>query len=257
MATPVYQGGTVVGVIGMMSFRTWRPITPRVRHLLEAVSLRLGHALERVRTVEDARRTLDGRLLALGLALEARDLEVAGHTERVVHLSQALGRQLGVGQEALDDLRRGAYLHDIGKLCVPDTILHKPGKLDAAEWVLMQSHAVRGHEIASRIPTLTRGALDLIRSHHERFDGSGYPDGLRAEKIPALARIFAVCDVYDALLNARPYKRAWTQREALNETRAQAGKQFDPMVVRGFIELVASLVLPDATAARSAKPAQG
>jgi putative nucleotidyltransferase with HDIG domain len=197
--------------------------------------------------MEEVRRTLHGGLLTLGLALEARDLEVAGHTERVVNLSQALGRQLGLDEAALDALRQGAYLHDIGKLCVPDTILHKPGKLDAAEWALMQSHAVRGHEIASRFPTLAGGALDVIRSHHERFDGAGYPDQLRSERIPNLARIFAVCDVYDALLSARPYKRAWTQCEALDEIRAQSGKHFDPAVVHCFIELVSSLVLSDVT----------
>jgi diguanylate cyclase (GGDEF)-like protein len=240
IATPVYQAGQVVGVIGMFNVRTWRPITPQVRHVLEAVALRLGHALERIKAMDEVRRTLHGGLLTLGLALEARDLEVAGHTERVVDLSQALGCQLGLGEAALDALRQGAYLHDIGKLCVPDTILHKPGKLNAEEWTIMQTHAVRGHEIASRFPTLDSGALDVIRAHHERFDGTGYPDGLRGKKIPMLARIFAVCDVYDALLSARPYKPAWTQREALEEIRAQSGKHFDPMVVSSFIELISS-----------------
>jgi diguanylate cyclase (GGDEF)-like protein len=252
IATPVYQAGQVVGVIGMFNVRTWRPITPQVRHVLEAVALRLGHALERIKAMDEVRRTLHGGLLTLGMALEARDLEVAGHTERVVDLSQALGRQLGLGEAALDALRQGAYLHDIGKLCVPDTILHKPGKLDAAEWVIMQTHAVRGHEIASRFPTLDCGALDVIRAHHERFDGSGYPEGLRGAQIPMLARIFAVCDVYDALLSARPYKPAWSQCEALEEIRAQSGKHFDPLVVSSFTELISRF--PASTGVHNSSP---
>jgi diguanylate cyclase (GGDEF)-like protein len=237
VAAPVFQSGVVFGVIGMINFHTWRPITPRVRHLLEAVSMRLGHALERVRVLEEIRGTLEGGLLTLGLALEARDLETKGHTERVVHLAETLGQQMGLSADSLEALRQGAYLHDIGKLSVPDSILLKPGRLDALEWKTMQGHVMQGHEIASRIPSLSNGALEVIRGHHERWDGTGYPDRHAGDEIPLLARIFAVCDVFDALQSARSYKQAWTRTQALEEICRQSGKQFDPTVVRAFIEL--------------------
>jgi diguanylate cyclase (GGDEF)-like protein len=240
VVTPVYQGSELVGLISLINTETWRPVTPRVRYLLEAVAMRLGHALERVRVLEDMRGTLEGGLFTLGLALEARDLETKGHTERVAGLSQALGVTLGLNPEALESLRQGAYLHDIGKLVVPDSVLNKPGKLDPSEWALMQSHSIRGYEIASRIPSLAKGALEVIHSHHERWDGTGYPDRRAGETIPLLARVFAVCDVYDALLSPRPYKRAWTPAEALDEICAQSGKHFDPAVVRAFLEVIPS-----------------
>jgi PAS domain S-box-containing protein len=178
--------------------------------------------------------TTEGSMLGLGVALEARDLETGGHTERVVKLSARLGRDLGLNDAALSELRQGAYLHDLGKLSVPDAVLLKPGRLDPDERALMQTHATHGHAIARRIPTLTSGALDVIRHHHERWDGAGYPDGLAGEEIPLLARIFAVCDVYDALTSERPYKRAWSDEDAVAELTAQRGRHFDARVVDRF-----------------------
>ena len=188
---------------------------------------------------EHLQATLQGGLLGLGVALEARDLETSGHTERVVALSTELGRALGLSAGGIRELQQGAYLHDLGKLMVPDAVLLKPGKLDAAEWQLMMAHATNGHAIAAKIPTLSSAALDVIRHHHERWDGSGYPDRLRGDDIPLLARIFTVADVYDALLSERPYKRAWTREEAVREIREQAGRQFDPAVVEAFTTLAA------------------
>lgn len=178
--------------------------------------------------------TLEGGLMGLGLALEARDLETSGHTQRVVALSGHLARTLGLDAREAPELRHGAYLHDIGKLTIPDAVLLKPGPLDADEWALMKTHAAAGYELALRIPGLTPGALQVIRHHHERWDGTGYPDGLAGEQIPLLARIFAVCDVYDALTSERPYKAAWTPERALAEVRAQRGRQFDPVVADAF-----------------------
>jgi len=190
--------------------------------------------------------TLEGSLLALGLALEARDLETSGHTQRVVDLSMHLARALGLSSAKTTALRHGAYLHDIGKLTIPDAVLLKPGPLDSGEGALMQTHASAGHEMALRMPALAPGALLVIRHHHERWDGTGYPDGLRGEAIPLLARIFAVCDVYDALTSRRPYKPAWTAPQALAELSAQRGKQFDPVIVNAFIEARAFSVNPSA-----------
>ncbi|WP_221090873.1 HD-GYP domain-containing protein [Deinococcus aquaedulcis] len=185
------------------------------------------------------RATLEGSLLGLGIALEARDLETSGHTLRVTQRSLAIGAALGLDAELLDALRHGASLHDLGKLTIPDAVLLKPGRLDAEEWALMQTHAQNGYEIASRMPTLPPEALNVIRHHHERWDGSGYPLGLSGEAIPLLARIFAVCDVYDALTHARPYKPAWSAQAALAELRAQRGRHFDPQLVDLFVALFA------------------
>jgi HD-GYP domain-containing protein (c-di-GMP phosphodiesterase class II) len=191
--------------------------------------------------LEEIRGTLEGGLLTLGLALEARDLETKGHTERVAHLTESLGNQLGLKSEMLEALCQGSYLHDIGKLCVPDSILLKLGRLDELEWQVMQSHVMLGYEIAARIPSLPNGALEVIRGHHERWDGTGYPNRGAGEEIPLLARIFAVCDVFDALQSERSYKRACTRNQALEEIRVQSGKQFDPLIVRVFLELNAVL----------------
>jgi|GEM_PF-2342365 len=240
--TPVRDAGYVVAVIALTSYRTWRSTPPEARRLLEAVALRLGHVLERQRVVEQVRRTLEGGLLGLGIALEARDLETTGHTQRVVQHSMTLGRALGLPAEQLESLRQGAYLHDIGKLAIPDAILLKPGQLTGAEWSIMQSHAERGHEMACRIGTLPPGALSVIRHHHERWDGTGYPAGLEGDAIPFLARIFAVCDVYDALTSARPYKQAWRDEDARAEIQRLSGVQFDPRIVRAFLAVLPPLV---------------
>jgi HD-GYP domain-containing protein (c-di-GMP phosphodiesterase class II) len=132
------------------------------------------------------------------------------------------------------------YCHDIGKLVIPDSVLLKPGRLDADEWAIMKTHSCKGGEIARSIPTLTSGAIDVIHHHHERWDGAGYPDGLSGEKIPLVARIISVCDVYDALTSVRPYKEAWSVQEAKAEIERQAGTQFDPRVVHAFLPLVES-----------------
>ncbi|UQN09350.1 HD domain-containing phosphohydrolase [Deinococcus sp. QL22] len=181
--------------------------------------------------------TLAASLLSLGLVLEARDLETSGHTQRVVALSAQLAQAFGLPVGEVEELKQGAYLHDIGKLTIPDAVLTKPASLDDDEWILMKKHAPAGHALASMMPTLSRQALLVIRHHHERWDGSGYPDGLAGEEIPLLARIFTVCDVYDALRSERPYKRAWTHEQAVAELLAEREKKFDPKVVATFIEL--------------------
>ena len=234
VVVPVRDKKGVTGAVGVFSYHRWRPITPRVRRAVEAVGLRLQHALERDHAVDEIRRTLENGLLAIGVALEARDLETAGHTERVVKMSEMLGEQLGVRGRAMDALRQGAYLHDMGKLAVPDAVLLKKGKLDAAEWAIMRAHSVIGFDLASRIPSLERAALDVIRHHHERWDGTGYPDRQSGSNITLAARIFAVCDVWDALTSERPYKKAWTESEALAEIKRLSGTHFDPEVVAAF-----------------------
>jgi putative two-component system response regulator len=152
-------------------------------------------------------------LFALAQAVEARDSYTGGHCKRLADYSVALGQALGLSEDELIALHRGGYLHDIGKVSVPDSIMFKPGPLDAAEWVIMRAHTTGGEEICKPMKTLAP-VLPIIRNHHERWDGTGYPDGLAGEEIPLLARILQTADVYDALTTARSYKKAHSQEEA-------------------------------------------
>lgn len=170
-------------------------------------------------------------------ALDLRDRETEDHTRRVTEMTLALARAIGMDEAELVHVRRGAILHDIGKMAVPDAILLKPGPLTEAEWVIMRRHPEYALQMLSPIAYL-RPALDIPYCHHERWDGSGYPRGLKGEAIPLAARLFAVADVFDALTSDRPYRPAWSRREALDYIRQQAGRQFDPKVVALFLQMM-------------------
>lgn len=171
------------------------------------------------------------------LALEMRDNETQGHSQRVTELVVELATSMGVDGTDLVNLKRGAVLHDIGKMGVPDRILHKPGKLSAEEWEIMKKHPVYGFQMLSNIDFL-QDACDIPLYHHERWDGKGYPEGLKGADIPLSARIFAIVDVWDAVTNERPYHAAWSKEEALTHIRTQDGRHFDPEVVKNFLALV-------------------
>jgi HD-GYP domain-containing protein (c-di-GMP phosphodiesterase class II) len=187
------------------------------------------------RILRDLRGAYDLTLSGWGQALELRDRETEGHSRRAVELTLNLARRLGVPKRELEHIRRGALLHDIGKMAIPDAILLKPGKLSAMEWRVVRQHPLQAIRMLERIPYL-KPALAIPRSHHERWDGSGYPEGLSGEGIPFAARIFAVVDVWDALTSDRPYRKAWTNRKALTYLRDQAGKLFDPRVMHAFLK---------------------
>ena len=176
-------------------------------------------------------------LFALAQAVEQRDSQTAGHCERLALIAVSLGFAMGLETASLLALYRGGYLHDVGKVGIPDSILFKPGALTASEWVVMRSHAVRGEEICRHMKSLD-SVLPIIRHHHERWDGSGYPDGLRGEQIPQLARILQIADIYDALISPRAYKRAFSPEEALSllEKETRCGWR-DPEIVRLFFKL--------------------
>jgi response regulator RpfG family c-di-GMP phosphodiesterase/GGDEF domain-containing protein len=238
IVTPVFSQGQVIASLVLRTMHRWQTITPHMRKVVELTALRLEHALELRRAVDEIRSTLESGLLTLGIVLEARDLETHGHTLRTAAMATSLGEALGLAGIELDHLREGAYLHDLGKLAIPDAILHKPGKLTPEEWTLMQRHTTSGFDLASRILGLSGTVLSVIRHHHERWDGTGYPDSLVGTGIPLAARIFAVCDVYDALISERPYKQAWTHDNAALEIQQQSGRQFDPTVVLAFLALM-------------------
>ncbi len=174
--------------------------------------------------------TYDDTLQALGAALDLRDNETAGHSHRVTRYCLELARRMGCSGEQLKHIERGAYLHDIGKIGTPDSILLKPAKLDPQERDIMQQHARVGYELVSQIEFLQEAA-EIVYSHQERFDGKGYPRGLAGEAIPLGARIFAVADTFDAMTSNRPYRKALPLSAAIEEIRGESGRQFDPRVV--------------------------
>ena len=190
-----------------------------------------------VRLEQTNRRLREGREQALRVlvaAMDARHQETGDHSERVARMSAELARLDGMRGRALDELRLGALLHDIGKLALPDTILTKPGPLDEAERAAMREHPRIGHALLQQVDFL-RGSSVVPYSHHERWDGSGYPQGLRGEEIPLAARIFSVIDVWDALITERVYKAAWSEDRVLDYLRAAAGGQLDPRLVELFL----------------------
>ena len=180
--------------------------------------------------------------------LDLRDRETANHSRRVTLLTVELARLMGLSETELINVRRSALLHDIGKIAVPDHILHKPGPLTEAEWVIMRKHPQTALDMLTPIEYL-RSALDIPFCHHERWDGTGYPRGLKGEHIPLVARIFAVIDVFDALSSDRPYRKAWPHEKIIEYMREQSGKHFDPKAVELFLQMMAGESQPSTTKA--------
>ena len=174
--------------------------------------------------------------------LREGDPSLSEHLDGVGRLAVGVGRELGLDAEELDVLGRAAELHDVGKIAIPDRILHKPGPLDAGEWDLMRSHTTIGQRILASA-TAMGPVADLVRSSHERWDGDGYPDGLKGEEIPLGSRVIFVCDAFEAMTAERSYRRPVSDEEAMRELRAGAGTQFDPRVVEVFTEKVAPALL--------------
>ena len=181
-------------------------------------------------------KSYDITLEALGDALDLKDAETEGHSRRVTAYTIAIARKMGLPKEEVDVIARGAFLHDIGKMAIPDDILRKPGKLTVQEMDIMKEHCYRGYKIISRIPFLAEAA-EIVYSHQEFFDGSGYPRGLKGEEIPLGARIFAIADTLDAMRSDRPYRKAQSIQAARKEIGAWAGRQFDPQIVKIFLEM--------------------
>ncbi len=195
--------------------------------------------IARAKMTEVLEKSYVGFLATMSLTLDARDSNTQGHSGRVARLAQVIAQEMKLSSDALEQIRWGALLHDIGKIGISDAILHKPGKLTAAEWRMMQQHPEIGYEMLQSIPFLN-SALDVVRYHHERFDGSGYPAGLKGSGIPLLARISAVADSYDAMTSNRPYRSGRSKSDAISEIHKLAGTQFDPEVVAAFDRVITS-----------------
>jgi HD-GYP domain-containing protein (c-di-GMP phosphodiesterase class II)/PAS domain-containing protein len=241
---PLIIKGKVIGVLEVFH----RSLVPREQDWLEFFSTIAAQAAILVDNTQ-LFNDLEVSNMELSLAYEAtiegwshaldlRDKETEGHTQRVTDLTMKLSRQMGLADDDLIQLRRGALLHDIGKLGVPDQILFKTGELTDPEWELMRKHPVFAYEMLSPIRYLRAAAIDIPYCHHEKWDGTGYPRGLKGEQIPLAARVFAVVDVWDALTSERPYRPAWTKEAALNHMREESGKHFDPRVIETFLKMI-------------------
>ena len=188
------------------------------------------------KALADLERSYDITLEALGDALDLKDAETEGHSKRVTAFTIAIARAMELPQDRVRIIARGAFLHDVGKMAIPDAILRKPGRLDPEEQVIMREHALLGYQMLRKIPFLAE-ASDIVYSHQERYDGSGYPRGLKGDQIPLGARIFAIADTFDAMTSDRPYRAAQSISVGRREIEKQAGKQFDPEIVKIFLSI--------------------
>ena len=241
-AVPMVARGTLHGGLAF-AFRSRQTVEPAWLGFVEALATQGAILIESAKLLSDLRTSneelraaYDATIEGWSRALDLRDKETEGHSRRVTERTLQLARAMGLPEGRLVHIRHGALLHDIGKMGVPDSILQKPGPLDEDEWSIMRRHTVAARDLLAPIAFLGP-ALSIPYSHHERWDGGGYPEGLAGEAIPLEARIFAVADVYDALTSDRPYRRAWTHRQALQHVRDGAGTHFDPRVVDAFLAL--------------------
>ncbi len=201
---------------------------------LEGLVLARTELLERA--MRELERSYDITLEALGDALDMKDAETEGHSKRVTAFTMAIARAMELPQDRVRVISRGAFLHDIGKMAIPDAILRKPGRLTPGEQMVMRDHAFNGYQMLRKIPFLQEAA-SIVYSHQERYDGSGYPRGLKGDQIPLGARIFAVADTFDAITSDRPYRAAQSISAARREIQKYAGRQFDPEVVKTFMSI--------------------
>lgn len=246
VCVPLIAKGEVKGVLGLFK-RTQLEPDDAWFDFLQVLAGQTAIAIDNNALFNDLQRSnleltlaYDATIEGWSRALELRDSDTEGHTWRVTQMVIGLAQSLGLSDSEIMQIRRGALLHDIGKMGVPDDILNKPGPLTADEWEVMRRHTQYAYEMLKPIEYL-HAALDIPYCHHEKWDGTGYPRGLAGEDIPLAARIFAVLDVYDALTSDRPYRKAWTKEDALRYIRDEAGKRFDPKVVDKFLSIISEL----------------
>lgn len=238
-AIPLIAKGQVKGILELFHLQEFNPSQGWLE-FLETVARQAAIAIDNLDLFDNLQRmsaelirSYDSTLEGWVQALDLRDNETQGHTQRVTEMTQQLAIEMGLSEEELVHIQRGSLLHDIGKMGIPDNILHKPAKLTREEWLVMQEHPVLANKMLSNIPFL-RPALDIPYSHHEKWDGSGYPLGLSGEQIPLAARIFSIVDVYDALKSDRPYSKAWSKSKIWKYLGEQSGIHFDPKVYEQF-----------------------
>ena len=239
-------------ILGILQIFNRFPLDPGEDwlELLQTLAGQVAIAIDTASLFNDLERSNTELILAYeatlegwSAALDLRDKETEGHTQRVTSMTLELAKAIGMTEQELVNVRRGALLHDIGKMGVPDPILLKAGPLTDEEWVLMRKHPTYAFELLSKIAYL-HDALDIPYCHHEKWDGTGYPRGLKGEEIPLAARIFAIIDIYDAVTSDRPYRKAWSRQQALDHIRGQSGSHLDPEVVQAFLKMMENFEAP-------------
>ncbi|WP_462053993.1 HD-GYP domain-containing protein, partial [Vibrio cholerae] len=207
------------------------------RKLLEIYMYNIGLTFENINLMVDLRETSKELVYNLANAVEARSRETGAHVQRVALYCERLAHLYGLAESEADMIKNASPLHDVGKVAIPDSILHKPGKLDAQEWAIMQKHVEYGVEILNRSKRrLMQVAKEIAATHHEKWDGSGYPNRLQGDDIPISGRITAIADVFDALGAKRSYKDPWTDEQIREELMAQKGRHFEPKLVELLLE---------------------
>ena len=249
-AVPLIAKGQIKGVLEIFHRSVLHPDRDWL-DLLDALATQTALAIDNAMLFENLQsanseliKAYDATIEGWSRALDLRDEETEGHSQRVTRMTLRLAREMGVRPEELVNIQRGALLHDIGKMGIPDRILHKPASLNDEEWIIMRQHPIFAYQFLSPIEYL-RPALDIPYCHHEKWDGSGYPRGLKGEQIPLAARIFTVVDVWDALSSKRPYRQAWDRSKILDYIANQSGSHFDPRVVNTFLKLLERATFPD------------
>jgi hypothetical protein len=238
IAVPLLSGTRQIGIVTIYLRRS-STVSSSVLGIISIVASVTAAAIENSQLVQQIEKNYFCTVEALAAAIEAKDPYTRGHSKRVTQFAIALAERFGVSSADIRNLQYGATLHDIGKIGVSGKVLHKPGKLTDKEYGEIKMHPVIGERIIERVDFL-QGARPIVRSHHERFDGTGYPDGLRDEEIPFLARIAAVVDIFDALTSDRPYRKAYSFEQACLIIRESIGRESDPMIAKEFLEMSGS-----------------
>lgn len=239
LGVPMCIQNRVMGVLEALNKKRGTFTAEDVK-ILTAIASQAAVAIENAQLVQALQESYESTLEGWAAALDLRDKETEGHSQRVAALTIKLAQAMGMSKETLVYLRQGALLHDIGKMGVPDRVLHKNGPLTEQEKTIMRQHPVHAYNMLHPI-TYLRSAMDIPFCHHEKWDGSGYPRGLKAEEIPLGARIFTIIDVWDALRSNRPYRKAWSEKKTIAYIQDQAGKSFDPSVVKRFVDIIPSI----------------
>ena len=233
---PLEPRDKLLGIIQVANKRGNFTYRPEDLDLLKILGSQVAFVIQNADLFQNLQRAYIDTLSALTSAIDAKDSYTRGHSERVTELSIKLATEVGIAPEEIEKIKLGGLLHDIGKIGIPEGILNKPGRLNDEEFEIIKSHPDLGLHILGKVEFL-EAIVPIIRHHHERYDGKGYPSGLKGEEIPLLARIVSVVDTYDAMTTDRPYRKAMTLEEALKEIERCSGSQFDPEIAAHFIRM--------------------
>jgi HD-GYP domain-containing protein (c-di-GMP phosphodiesterase class II) len=237
LSIPLMSDGTVQGVLNLGKYKSRHLFDKDDAELLLILAYEAGTAINNCRLFEDMQALYEGSIFSLAAAIDARDHYTHGHSSRVSEIALAIGRSLKLSNETLKNIRLASLLHDIGKIGVPDSILLKPGRLTEREFEIIKKHPVYAVNILKHLPRL-KDIVPIVYHEHEHYDGKGYVEGLKADKIPIESRIIAVADAFEAMTSNRPYRKAMSKKNAIKEIKRNSGTQFDPVIVKAFLKIV-------------------